>query len=336
MMTARKLVIFSQIGSPQKPEPKAVGEYLRRFLMDEKVITGPAWYRKVLVEGLIIPLRKKSSAKKYHKIWTKEGSPLVVETEKFLVGLRTQLGEDWQIALHWRYGEKSPEEQLQSFASQTYDEVLIAPLYPQYAEATTGSAVQLLKPFAQKTWPRAGLKVLKPFYHESAFVQAFARKVKEALTPGDHVLFSYHGLPQRQIRQNPGCRLNEVCCARADISHCYLAQCRRTTKLLAEALALSDYSMSFQSRLGPTKWLEPSSEEALIQLLGERKTRLVVACPAFVTDGLETLEEIGIGLKTQFLQAGGEKFELVSGLNDDSFWVQEFAQLLHRSGSWLE
>jgi ferrochelatase len=330
----KKLVILSQIGSPNEPTPQAVGEYLRRFLMDEKVITAPAWFRSLLVNGIIIPMRKKSSAKKYHKIWMKEGSPLVVETQKFLLKLKSELGEEWDLAIHWRYGERSAEEQLQDYLAKTYSEVMIAPLYPQYAEATTGSAIEALRPLVQQKFSSARLKILKPFFHEAAFIDSVAGKIKARMTAQDHILFSYHGLPERQIRKMAGCALNS-CCDRPEIGKCYLAQCRRTTRLLAEKLGLKNYSMSFQSRLGPTKWLGPSTEEELIYLLATGKKHLLVATPAFVTDGLETLEEIGIGLKTQFMAAGGESFQLVEGLNDDSEWVKGFAALLRRDGSWL-
>lgn len=281
-------------------------------------------------------MRKNSSAKKYHKIWTAKGSPLVVETEKFLSKLKSQMGDDWDLAIHWRYGEKSAQEQLQAYLGRQYSEIMIAPLYPQYAEATTGSAAAALKPLLQGKFPAAKIKTLKPFYHDEAFLQAFVSKIKAQVTAEDHVLFSYHGLPERQIRQVSGCAVNNICCERPEISKCYLAQCRRTTKLLAEKLGLKSYSMSFQSRLGPTKWIGPSTEEEIIYLIATGKKRLVVACPAFVTDGLETLEEIGIGLKAQFLSGGGESFRLVEGLNDDSGWVSGFASLLRRSGSWLE
>jgi len=334
----KKLLILCQIGSPEAPTPKAVGRYLQKFLMDEKVITLPKWIRWLLVHLVIIPGRKISSAKKYHKIWTPHGAPLKHETEKFTEKLKQELGSTFDVALVFAYGQQTPEQILRPLQKNNYAEILIAPLFPQYAEATTGSVLQTLLPVVQKMFSQAEVKTLKPFYSQPEWAQAWTKKIRALPEDQGHVLFSYHGLPESQIRQVSGCELSDQCCARPEISKCYLAQCRKSTELIVRELNLSNsslnFSMSFQSRLGRAKWLGPSTESEAIRLAQNGQKSLTVVCPAFVADGLETLEEIGIDLREKFFQAGGEKFALVLSLNDDSQWVSGFAEVLRRAKSW--
>lgn len=332
----KKLLILSQIGSPTQPEPQAVGRYLRRFLMDKRILDMPWFFRFLLVNFGIVWRRKKPSAEKYHNIWTAEGSPLVVETTKFAQTLQKQLpGMD--VIIHWRYGELNADDTLKPYKSNNYEEILVAPLYPQFAMATSGSAFDVLLPAVKKTWPaQTKVKTLKPFYNHEAFLSGWVNRLKPLIKDDSHILFSFHGLPVSQIKKLKGCELNS-CCERPDISGCYYAQCKKTVQLLVDRLGLQakQYTLCFQSRVGPKKWLEPATEQTTESLVkNEKVTSLVVACPAFVTDGLETLEEINMELQAQFKQWGGKHFTMAESLNVDSAWISGFAQLVDASDNW--
>lgn len=334
----KKLLILSQIGSPAEPTPKAVGKYLGRFLMDKRILDMPWFFRSILVHIGIVPRRKKPSAEKYQSIWTPEGSPLVVETTKFAKRLLQKL-PDTEVVIHWRYGEKSALATLESYRNQNFEEILIAPLYPQFAMATTGSALDVLLLAVNELWPNhKAIKTLKPFYNHENFISSWADQIKPYIQNSEHLLFSFHGLPVSQIQKNPGCELNQKCCERPDISRCYYAQCQQTVKLLVANLGLPKdrYTLCFQSRVGYKKWLEPATEKTTESLVKQQQVKsLVVACPAFVTDGLETLEEINIELHHQFQMWGGEQFKMVPSLNDNPPWIDGFAKVLTDSKSWM-
>ena len=333
----KKLLILSQIGSPTKPEPKEVGAYLRRFLMDKRILDIPWFPRFILVNLGIVWRRKKPSAEKYHNIWTAEGSPLVVETTKFTEGLKKHLS-DMDVVIHWRYGELDAEQTLKPYQSNNYDEILVAPLYPQFAMATTGSAFDVLLPAIEKLWPgQKNVKTLKPFFDHEAFLNGWVNRLKPLIQKDRHVLFSFHGLPVSQLKKTTGCDL-ENCCDRPDHdSKCYYAQCKQTVRLLVARLGLQSeqYTLCFQSRVGPKKWLEPATEQTTENLVKNKGVRsVVVACPAFVTDGLETLEEINIELQQNFKNWGGKDFVMAESLNDDSAWISGFAGLINASDRW--
>jgi ferrochelatase len=332
----KKLLILSQIGSPSTPEPKAVGQYLRRFLMDKRILDIPWFFRWILVNIGIVPRRRKPSAEKYHNIWTPEGSPLVVETTKFAKALSQNLS-DIDVVIHWRYGELTAEETLKPYAKSAYEEILVAPLYPQFAMATTGSAFDVLLPAIEKNWShRQNIKKLKPFYDQDAFIKSWVKRLKPLIKNDNHILFSFHGLPVSQIQKVPGCELNS-CCDRPDISGCYYAQCKKTVKIIVENLGLTSdqYTLCFQSRVGPKKWLEPATEKTTESLVKSKNVKsLVVACPAFVTDGLETLEEINMELQALFKAWGGSQFTLAESLNDESEWIAGFAEVVKNPKSW--
>ncbi len=341
----KKLLIISQIGSPDAPEAKSVGRYLKKFLMDARIIQAPFLIRWFLVNILIVPRRKNASAEKYHNIWTNQGSPLVLETEKFakkLQSILNQKNSEWIVCTHWRYGEET-EIQLEKIKNQykdfSFSHVYLAPMYPQYAEATMLSALDVLKPACQKLWSQAKLQVLKPFYNEPEFINSWVDKIRTRLALFDQVLFSFHGLPEAQVRKIQGCKLDSECCTRSDISCCYPAQCQRTVQKIVASLGLKpeQYTLSYQSRVGPTKWLGPATDQVVQQLVEQKQVRsLLVVCPAFVTDGLETLEEIDMELRGQFKALGGVYFEMSPSLNDDSQWVSGFHSIMQRENSWRE
>lgn len=335
----KKLLILSQIGSPTAPTPKATGEYLGRFLMDKRILDIPWFFRAILVHIGIVPRRKKPSSEKYQSIWTLEGSPLVVETTRFAKLLAQNL-PDTDVVIHWRYGEMTDEETLQPYKTKSYDEILVAPLYPQFAMATTGSAYDVLLPAVAHQWPQqAVVKTLKPFYNHKSFVKNWADQIRPYIKDQEHLLLSFHGLPISQIQKNPGCELNQTCCERPDISRCYYAQCKKTVKLIAEELKLTPdrFTLSFQSKVGPKKWLKPATDTITEELVKQKNIKsLVVACPAFVTDGLETLEEINMELHHHFQQWGGEQFKMVPSLNDNANWIAGFTQIVNDENSWTK
>ena len=332
----KKLLILSQIGSPSAPTPKATGQYLTRFLMDKRILDIPWFFRSILVHIGIVPRRKKPSAEKYQSIWTLEGSPLVVETTKF-ANLLAQKLPDTDVVIHWRYGELSAEETLAAYKNKPYDEIQIAPMYPQFAMATTGSALDVVLPAVNKTWPNhANVKTLKPFYNHANFINSWAEIIRPYTVNTEHVLFSFHGLPVSQITKTTGCTL-EKCCEQGVDPRCYYSQCRATAQSLAQKLNLPEakWTLSFQSRVGYKKWLEPSTENSTENLVKDRQVKnLVVVCPAFVTDGLETLEEINMELRHEFKSWGGKQFTMVPSLNDNPDWIEGFKQIITDSKSW--
>ncbi len=324
-----KSVILVNVGTPQSPTPEDVGVYLREFLMDENILPIPRPFRDILVKGLIVPRRKFSSAEKYHKIWTAQGSPLMVESEKLQKSLQKELGPDWSVHLGMQVGLPSLKASLQA-RLQDSDEIHVVPLYPQFATATTGGVLSAVK--NQKS-QHPSLRVLKPFYQEPWFIKAQADRIRARLQPEDHLLLSYHGLPVSQLRSHRAvCQSDSSCCEQASAcaENCYKAQCLKTSRLLQQELGLSSNQLSigFQSRLGRSRWIEPSTTQTMKNLVQSGVRNLKVACPSFVADCLETLEEIGLELQHEFRQAGGDRFELIECLNDHEGFVRGLAQNL--------
>lgn len=331
---ARIGIILNNIGTPKSPQAKDVGAYLNEFLMDPNVISLPYPFRLLLVKGLIVPFRSRTSGAKYKSIWTEQGSPLLVYTERLREKLQHELGSEFSVKIGMRYGKPSISEAVKELENEDIHKVIFAPLYPQYAEATTGSNVAYYKKLTAKSEFRT--YVLPPFYGKEYFLEPQAQIIAESLqqTKADHVLFSYHGLPEDQVRQVPGCLETENCCQRREACdlNCYKAQCHKTSEALAKKLNLKpeQWSTSFQSRLGPAKWIGPATTDEVQRLAQNGVKHLTVACPAFVTDCLETLEEINIELRHQFLANNGESFTLTPCLNDHNSWVTELSKKLKK------
>lgn len=316
-----KTVILVNVGTPQTPEAKDVGIYLNEFLMDENIISIPRPFRDFLVKVLIVPRRQHSSSEKYKKIWTPQGSPLMVESEKLKNKLQIELGPEWKVQIAMQVGKPNLKEVLKDV-----DEVYFCPLYPQFASATTGGALKSIQ--------NKKAKILKPFYSEPWFIQSVAGQIRKKLKPTDHLLLSYHGLPISQLKQkNSFCYASANCCEppAACENNCYKAQCLKTTQLLQTELSHQNISTGFQSRLGRAKWIEPSTESVMVDLVQKGVKHLKVACPSFVADCLETLEEIGLELRSEFLQLGGESFELISCVNDHDIFVRGLANTLRQN-----
>lgn len=319
------------LGSPDSTEVKDVRRYLNEFLMDERVIDIPYLGRLLLVKGIIVPFRAPKSAAAYRSIWTKEGSPLMVISKQLQQAVQQQVEEP--VVLAMRYGQPAPwtafDELLQKVPG--LEEVVLLPLYPHYAMSSYETAVEYAKEVHAKKKYSFRLTIIPPYYNEPAYLHALAESIRPYLQqPYDHILFSYHGVPERHIYKGDitggHCLKVNDCCNVDSPAHgqCYRHQCFVTTRKTAEMLSLpaGKYSQSFQSRLGRDPWLQPYTAERLAQLPGEGVKKLLVACPAFVSDCLETLEEIAEEGREIFLHAGGESFTMIPCLNTHPLWVK--------------
>lgn len=333
---AKKGVLLLNIGSPASYEVADVKKYLLRFLMDKDIISAPWFVRWPLVHIGIVPRRSPQSAANYKRIWMTEGSPLLVYTQRFADKLQQELGDDFVVALGMRYSEPSIESALQLFAAQGVEEIIAAPMYPQYAEATTGSSVKELRRVMKKMRVTTPIEILPPFFEDSAFVDPAVEIATEHLQGKevDHYLFSFHGLPKSQVQKVHDCHGSDACLEEvlSEAPHCYRAHCYATARAMAGKLKLQkhQWSVSFQSRLGPVEWIRPYTDQALEALAKNGTKRVAVFCPAFVADCIETLEEIGIGEKENFLSHGGTEYTMVPCVNEDSRWVKGFASLLQQ------
>jgi len=336
-----KGVLLVNLGSPDSPTAKDVKPYLDEFLMDERVIDAPKWLRTILVRGIILQTRPKKSAAAYQKIWWEEGSPLIVISERFLHKVRSKT--DLPVALGMRYGSGSIEEGLKELIAQGVDEVLLVPLYPHYAMSSYETVVVKTLEVRQDKFPQMEITTLPAFYKSPGYIRVLADSIQDHLKDFeyDHVLFSYHGIPERHIRKSDPtrfhCKIDGTCCSINSVAHnsCYRHQCYDTTERIVQTLGLprEKVSSSFQSRLAGDPWLKPYTDYEFKRLAEEGKTRLAVITPAFVSDCLETLEEIAMEGKEEFLEAGGSEYIHIPCLNDREDWVALMGKWI---GQWAE
>jgi len=325
-------VLLMNIGTPENSDVGSVKKYLAEFLTDKDVIDAPKLVREILFKRLIVPLRAKKSAVKYQKVWMAEGSPLRYYSEKFTDSLQKEMGDQYFVVLGMRYGTPSIEQALEQIQKLGIKKVVLAPLYPQYAVATTASSLNKVSTVATEKKIQLDHKELAEFYDHPEYIRACLQDLKNFSKKYDHLLFSFHGLPVSQLKKIPGCYVESNCCetAKAQDRRCYKAQSLMTAKSLAEGLGLSkdQWSVSFQSRLGPVKWIEPYTDFHLKSLAEKGVKSLAVYAPSFVVDGLETLEEIAMeGLET-FLHSGGKSFHYIPCLNVSEHWVLGFSKIL--------
>jgi len=327
-------VLLINLGTPDAPTPSAVGRYLRQFLMDGFVIDVPKPLRWFLVNVMIVPRRKGQSAKAYQKVQLPEGSPLRVYTRELAEKVAARLATDrdrFVVEYAMRYGNPSIASSLERLRSQDVSRVIVMPMYPQYAESSYRTAVEETKKTAGQLGLADRLSFVPVFYDRSDFINACAARVRETVQawPVEHFVFSFHSLPVRHLKKldttQAHCLVKSDCC---DVisgvnQNCYRAQCIFTARAIARELGLKDdgYTISFQSRLGRAEWLGPQTEEVLKKLAHAGVKRVAVACPSFVADCLETLEEIGIRAHNNFIQAGGEELRLVPSLNSEPAWI---------------
>jgi protoporphyrin/coproporphyrin ferrochelatase len=322
-------LLLINLGTPDKADVTSVRRYLREFLSDPRVIDLPAPLRYLLLYAFILPFRPKSSTKAYQLIWTDDGSPLLANSQRLVESLEERLGNTFKVALCMRYGNPSIKAALNKLAD--CDHLTILPLYPQYSSAATGSSLEKVLTLiaAQNTHP--SLKIVRDFCQHPGFITAQAELIKPYLPIHDYLLFSYHGIPERHILKG-GCE--KVCqnsCPTINLSNtaCYRAQCYQTTQALTQVLDLptDKYSVSFQSRLGKTPWIKPYTDFVLPELAQKGIKRLAVCCPSFVSDCLETLEEIGMRARDQWQELGGEKLTLIPCVNSSPRWVDAIIEI---------
>lgn len=328
----KRAVLLANLGSPEKAETKAVRSYLNQFLMDPHVIQIPWVLRRLLVSLFILPTRPKASAEAYQSIWLEEGSPLIVLSENLRAALQAKLSIPVTLAM--RYGKPSIESELLKLSEQNIDEVVFIPLYPHFADSTVTTSIEEAKRVIKKHSLAIKLSPIQPFYDDDNYIQSLVSSAQPYLAQDyDHIVFSYHGLPESHItkldKSGSHCLKENNCCQQSHECHasCYRHQVFKTTQLFVDKLDLpsEQYSIAFQSRLGRAKWLGPNTEDRLRELANNGAKNILVICPAFVTDCLETLEEIAIRGQEVFIEAGGESLTLIPCLNDQQEWVNTLA-----------
>jgi protoporphyrin/coproporphyrin ferrochelatase len=334
-------VILMNLGSPDSTSVKDVRKYLNEFLMDERVIDKPYLFRKVLVGGIIVPFRAPRSAEAYASIWTKEGSPLIEITRQLQNNLQQQIDEPVEIAM--RYGNPTVKSAFEKLLNKLpgLEEVIAIPLYPHYAMSSYETAVEHTKQVHSRNKYPFTLTFIKPFFSHPYFIHALTESIRPYLSqPYDHILFSYHGIPERHVMKTDvtgnHCLQVKNCCSINSAAHatCYRHQIITTTTLVAEQLQIpaGKFSFSFQSRLGRDEWLKPYTAQRLKEMPNEGIKKLLIVCPAFVSDCLETLEEIGVEGRDSFIESGGESLTLIPCLNTHPLWVAALANWVN--GQW--
>ena len=322
-----KAVLIINLGSPKNLNLNSIKDYLTEFLSDDDVIDIPKFIQKILVKNVIVPFRSKKTQEAYTTIWSDEGSPLIINTNSLANKLSKKTNYFVEVAMRYQY--PSIKDAVEKLISRGIDEIIAIPLYPHYAQSTILSTEKKVKEIVDRIDNNIKLSFLKPFYNESGYINALSSVILEYLPKDfDHLLFSYHGIPERHVRNtdptNNHCLKVSDCCAVPSSAHnfCYRHQVFETTKLCAEKLKLDEnmWSVSFQSRIGPG-WLKPFTDKILDELPKKNIKNLAVVCPAFVADNLETLEEINIRAREQFLENGGNKFTYIPCLNDNYNWV---------------
>ncbi len=308
-------LLLLNLGTPDAPTTPAVRRYLREFLSDPRVIDLNAVGRALLLHLVILPFRPAKSAHAYRSIWDeRRGSPLLFHSQDLATAAAAKLGPTWRVELAMRYGNPSIASALERLAG--VDRIVVLPLFPQYAASSTGTAVARVWELAARAWRVPAIDIIPEFFADDGFLAAWQASAAPALAAArpDHVVMSFHGLPQRHIdRGDP-----------------YREQCEATAKALAARLGVADYTLCFQSRLGRTPWIKPYPDKVIDELAASGKKRLAVLCPAFVADCLETLEEIGIRARDQFRAAGGEELVLIPSLNATPAWVDAVCALAER------
>lgn len=327
-------VLLINLGTPASPSTRDVRSYLGQFLNDPRVVDLPWLVRKILVNLIIVPFRAPKSARIYQKLWTEQGSPIIFHGEKVRALLQEKLGADYSVELAMRYKEPSIPGTLERIRKSNPDRIIVLPLFPQYASASTGSALEEVMDVIKGWWVIPNLTFVSQYWDHPEFVTAMIERGKQYdWRDYDHVLFSYHGLPERQVDKVYDSGL----CQDRDCEHeitpenkfCYKAACYGTTRLLANGLGIPEdrYTVCFQSRLDK-KWLEPFADKVVLQQAAKGAKKLLVFSPSFVADCLETTIEIGDEYHHLFIEHGGEKVQLVESLNDHPAWITALEKLV--------
>ena len=345
MSTERTGLLLINLGTPDSPGVADVRRYLREFLSDPRVIEIHPLKRWLLLNLIILRFRPRQSAEAYSKVWTERGSPLLYLSEELLEKVRERLGPGVSVQLGMRYGQPSIASALERMRADGVRRIVVFPLYPQYSSAATGSSVERVFDCASELWNTPFLQFVPPFYDHPAFIDASVELIRPYLERDDvdKVFFSFHGLPERHVKKSDAtgahCLSRDDCCERivAANADCYRAQCFATARLLAERLAVPREKrvLCFQSRLGRDPWIRPYTDELLVSEAKAGARRAVMLSPAFVTDCLETLEELGIRAVESWKKAGGESLEVVPCLNAGDRWAAALVSIARETTTWL-
>jgi ferrochelatase len=329
-------VLLVNLGTPLSPKPKDVFRYLNEFLTDPRVIDLPFLLRQLLVRGLIVPKRYKTSAKSYSQIWTKEGSPLLMYGYALKELLQKALGEDFLVDIAMRYQYPSLEDSLKTLKTCSLSKLIVIPLFPQYASATTGSIYAKVFSSLSEWVNFPELIMIQEFYDHPLLIKAFAALAKEhSVDTYDHIVMSFHGLPETHLKKadvHSHCLTCSKCCypLQEKNKRCYSAQCYATAKAIAQELSLSSekFTICFQSRLGKKPWLSPFTSDVIKTLPQKGYKKILVMCPAFICDCLETLYEIQMEYQEEFKHHGGDILTLMPGLNTHPLWIHTLKEIV--------
>jgi protoporphyrin/coproporphyrin ferrochelatase len=331
---SKTAVILINTGTPDSPSVRDVRRYLSEFLGDARVITLPYAFRKMLVNGIIVPFRAPKSAKLYQKVWTEKGSPLLWHSKNLRDKLQIELGPSYEILLGMRYGNPSLKSALETAQQKQYSSIILFPLFPQYASSTSGSAIDFALTRIRKWNVIPSVKVMGQFYNQPDFIDAFVEKIKtKDIQSYEHILFSFHSLPISHVNAtHHGKDCSNYNCTKAineENSFCYHASCYETARLLAQKLSLKpdQFTVCFQSRFSKN-WLSPFADKVVRDKATTGTKRMLIISPAFVTDCLETIVEIGDEYKHIFTRNGGETLDWVESLNDSDKWVSALAKMI--------
>tara|TARA_Y100000589_G_scaffold272916_1_gene266185 strand:- start:3851 stop:4867 length:1017 start_codon:yes stop_codon:yes gene_type:complete len=336
-----KAVLIINLGSPNSASVLSVWKFLKEFLMDGRVIDIPYLLRFFLVNFIIIPLRVLNSTKEYRKMWKKFGhSPIQKYTQSLNEKINKKIGKEYTCYYAMRYQQPSLDKVLEKIYNNNHDELIILPLYPQYASASTGSTIEKCYEIISKWWNFPKVTVINHFCDDEDYINCFVSNTKQIdYNSYDHILFSYHGLPERHVDKTYTDKTlcNDHSCEvglTQENKFCYKAMCYETTKLIAKKLSLkkSKYSVTFQSRLD-NKWLKPFTDDILNELIEKKNKKVLVLSPAFVSDCLETCIEIDESYKEDFIKAGGTELKLIPSLNDSDQWVDTIINLIRKNES---
>ncbi len=333
-MQKKKAVLLVNLGTPDSPKTSDVRSYLFQFLNDKRVIDIPWLLRKILVNGIIVPFRAPKSAKVYKELWTDRGSPIIYHTEDLTNKLKQELGDGYHVEYAMRYKNPSLKKTLKSWEGKNFEQIIILPLFPHYASATNGSVIEESMNVFKKWWVIPEISFVSQFYDHEFYLKGFEEQGnKHNFEEYDHILFSFHGLPERHVDKvyDEGlCQDNECEQGVTEANQfCYKATCYETAIQLAKRFNLkeSDYSVGFQSRLG-RGWIEPFSDKIIEDLAKKGAKKLLVFSPAFVADCLETTIEIGDEYQELFEEFGGEKVQLVESLNSSDTFVNGLKEMI--------
>lgn len=334
-MSGKTGILLINLGTPDSPLVGDVRRYLFEFLNDPRVIDINPIGRFFLVNFIIVPFRAPKSAKVYKELWTEQGSPIIIYGDSVKEKLQKELGNQFEVEIAMRYQNPSLDDVLERMRKKNYQKIIILPLFPQYASASTGSAIDKAMKIISKWWVIPELRIISQFYNDEGYINSVVEQGKKhTINDYDHVLFSYHGLPVRQVDKvyedskpcdDHNCE-NEIT---EDNKYCYKAVCYATTRMIAERLYIpkEKYTVCFQSRLDKD-WLEPFSDKVVIEQAKKGAKRLLVFSPAFVADCLETTIEIGKEYQELFEEHGGEKVQLVESLNDHPVWIEALKNMI--------